>query len=460
MFDFNRTPAQLDDLQKRKSPIGNWNPFRRTHRFIDQSKDTQFTDAWLVLAILLTLAALVTNSQFLTASAAALFVVAAVGWIWSAFSLVGLDYHRQLSEIRAFQGEKITLTLTVNNRKILPLPWLNITDLFPASLPVDNREVILNAATNQGEFRTFWMMGALQRITRRLTVRCTERGFHRYGPATIRTGDGFGFFGRTVTLPGQQTLIVYPRLYPVTELRLPSKNPFGNLRAQGHLLEDPLRNAGIREWQDTDNLRRVHWKATARHQRMLSRAYEPSEEQQILLFLNVATLVRHWHGIIPELLERTISVAGSLAAVASEQRLPVGLVANGALPGSDQPLRLLPGRSPDQLMRILELLAAVTPFATAPIESLILQEAPRLSWGATLVVVTAIAHDSLLASLMELVDAGRKVVLFTLAEEPPSQFLPGVVVYHLPHLVDDLIAPDKSRGEELGKQAKPAPSRR
>jgi hypothetical protein len=56
------------------------------------------------------------------------------------------------------------------------------------------------------------------------------------------------------------------------------------------------------------------------------------------------------------------------------------------------------------------------------------------------VVVTAVAHAALLASLLDLAQAGRRVVLFTLAEKPPA-YLPDVVIYHLPHLVEDLIAP-------------------
>ncbi len=174
---------------------------------------------------------------------------------------------------------------------------------------------------------------------------------------------------------------------------------------------------------------------------MLSRHYEPSAEEQALIFLNVATMPRHWLGNIPELLERAISVAGSLAALCVEMRLPVGLIANGFLPESDQPLRLLPGRSPDQLLHILELLAAVRPFATVPIEELLLRESPGLPWGATLVIVTAIAHEALLAALLDLQRAGRKVVLCTLAEKPPERELPGIVVYHLPHLVGDIVAP-------------------
>jgi uncharacterized protein (DUF58 family) len=285
------------------------------------------------------------------------------------------------------------------------------------------------------------MPGAFQRLTRRFTIKCTQRGYHTYGPATISTGDGFGLFSRKALASKQDRIIVYPRLYSVAELRLPAKNPFGERGSQLQLFEDPLRTVGIREWQSGDSLRRIHWKATARHRRVVSRVYEPSEEPQVLILLNVATLTRHWLGHIPELQERAISVASSLAAYCTESRLPVGLIANGFLPGSDQPIRLLPGRSPSQLVRILELMAAITAFATQPIEDLIWREAPRLPWGATLLVVTAIAYGELLATLGDLSEAGRQIVLFTLAEEPPTRQMAGIAVYHLPHLVDDLVAP-------------------
>jgi uncharacterized protein (DUF58 family) len=412
-------------------------------RYLDLEKDTQFSDAWILLGLLLALAGLALDNRLLLATAVTLFVVVGVSWVWNQLSLFGLYYRRHFSETRAFLGETVELTLEVRNQKILPLTWLEITDVFPPTLPLDRGEVVINRASNLGEFHTFWMPGAFQRSTRRFTIHCTQRGYHTYGPETINTGDGFGLFSRKVLGLRRDRIIIYPRLYSAAELRLPAKNPFGERGSKLQLFEDPLRTVGIREWQPYDTLRRVHWKATARYQHMLSRLYEPSEEPQVLIFLNVATMVRHWQGSIPELLERTISVAGSLAAVCTEQRLPVGLIANGFLPGSDQPLRLLPGRSPGQLVRILELLAAITSFATKSIEEMLLQEAPRAPWGATLLVVTAVAHDELLATLMDLSQAGRQVVLFTLAEQPPTHQLPGILVYHLPHLVDDLIAPQE-----------------
>lgn len=410
-------------------------------RVIDTTKDTQFSDAWLILAVLITLVGLWQNSTFLTAASALIFVITICCWLWNRFSYNGVSYKRTFSEDRAFQGETVSLQLEVRNRKLLPLPWLNISDQFPAALPIVGKTITTDPATNIAWMETFWSLAPFQKIRRQIEIDCTERGFFQYGPAKLHTGDGFGFFSGRATFPKWDRLIVYPRIYSVVELNLPTRNPFGDTRATGRLFEDPLRTVGIREWQQSDSMRRIHWKASARHQELLSRIYEPSEEQQTLIFLNVATLERHWYGHIPELQERTISVAGSLAALAVDDRQPVGLIANGTLPGSDQALRLLPGRAPGQLTRILELLAAVTPFAAQPIEELLLQESPRVPWGATLVVVTAIAHEKLLATLMDLAAAGRTVVLITLAEEPPTQLLSNIRVYHLPHLVDDLVAP-------------------
>lgn len=408
---------------------------------IDTGKTTQFSDAWVVLAILITITGLILRSAFLTAAAAAMLAVVAAAWGWNRLSLRGVRYTRALSETRAFQGEEITLRLEVHNPKLLPLTWLTVRDIFPAGLPIDGKALTPNPATNLADFASFWMPGAYQQIGRTFRIACTQRGLYRFGPARVQTGDPFGFFESSALLAPEQRLYVYPRLYPVADLRLPARNPFGARRSPEPLHDDPLRTAGVRDWVPEDGLRRIHWSATARAQSLQSRVYEPSEDPQVLLFLNVATMERHWQGVITELHERAISVAASLAALAAEQRLPVGLIVNGAMPGSDQGLRLLPGRSPNQLLRILELLAAVTPFATAPIEELLLREAPRVPWGASLVVVTALAHDDLLAALLELAAVGRKVQLFTLARTPPARVLRGVEVFHLPHLVQDVVAP-------------------
>jgi uncharacterized protein (DUF58 family) len=411
---------------------------------------------WILMILLAVVGSILLENRLLPAAAAVLISTLVAGWIWLRLSFQSVTYERSFvdaeglrdvnHETRAFLGEEVELTLRVSNRKLLPLNWLRIADTLPAHLELKGAKVQVNRVTNQGELTSFWTLGAFETVERVFTIPCTQRGYAIYGPATLVTGDGFGIFTQRARLEQEHRLIIYPRLYSATELGLPAKDPFGEQSSDQLIFEDPLRHAGIRDWQPADGLRRVHWRASAKHQQLLSRIYEPSEEPQIQIILNVATLERHWEGVLEEKHELAVSVAGTLAHLATEARMPVGVMANGYLPGSDQEIRLRPGRSDSQLMSILELLAAVTPYASQPVETMLLRKAPTLPWGATLVVVTAVIYDGLLEALLELAHSRRRVLLFSLADAPPERPLPGIAIYHLTQLIGDALLVDRVAG--------------
>ncbi len=163
----------------------------------------------------------------------------------------------------------------------------------------------------------------------------------------------------------------------------------------------------------------------------------PSTGMTMAVFLNVATFARHWMGYDPALLERAISVAASAANYGAQVGWGVGVYANGAVPNSDQPIRVPPSRSPEQLSRVLEALAAVTEFATGSIELMLLRESAQLPWVATMVLVTAIVTDEIMIALLRLQESGRRVVLISLDEEPPPVIPRRIIatpllVYHIP----------------------------
>jgi uncharacterized protein (DUF58 family) len=235
------------------------------------------------------------------------------------------------------------------------------------------------------------------------------------------------------TLPTINWLIIYPQVIPIAELGLPPKDPFGEMKARQRIFEDPSRTIGVRDHQPEDEFRRIHWKATARRQELQVKVYEPTTSFTTVVFLNVATFDKYWLGTIPALLERCITVAASVCHFVAERRDVVGLVTNGCIPRSDQPIRVLPGRDPQQLTRILEAFAAVTPIATQELSALLARESPRLPWGATLVVVTAHVNEELNATLLRLHQAGRRLVLISLSKEAPDPVVAEeILTYHLP----------------------------
>jgi hypothetical protein len=110
----------------------------------------------------------------------------------------------------------------------------------------------------------------------------------------------------------------------------------------------------------------------------------------------------------------------------------VGGYANGSVPKSDPPIRVQPGRSPEPVAHMLAALAAVTEFATCGIELLMLRQSPSLPWAATIVLVTAVVTDEIMVALLRLKEAGRRVVLISLADEPPPKGLGNLLSYHIP----------------------------
>jgi uncharacterized protein (DUF58 family) len=348
--------------------------------------------------------------------------------------LKGVTYERALSERRAFAGETVELTLGIANEKLLPLGWLAVEDRWSSALPLQDGHIYPSPSGQMGFFRSAFAIRWFERINRRYRLHCTRRGFYPFGPAHLRSGDIWGLFRWESVLDHLDWLIVFPQVLPLDALGFPPKEPLGETKAEWRIFEDPSRAVGIRDLRPEDGFRRIHWKASARRQALQVKVFEPTTSRTLVVFLNVATFVRYWEGTNPLLLEKAIAVAASVTSRGIEDRYLVGLMANGSIPHSDQPIKVLPSRRPDQLSRVLEALAAVTSFTTSTLEALLLTESPRLPWGATLVVVTAIVTEDLLSALVRLHDEGRRVVLVSLEEEPlyPASLPQGITVHHLP----------------------------
>jgi uncharacterized protein (DUF58 family) len=349
-----------------------------------------FDRRWIVLAFALILLGVLLNAPALSVISAFILVLFPVAHFWNRRALRGVTYERQLSHTRGFPGETLRMAVRITNGKFLPVAWLRVQDEFPtavAPVDVDSGEILLAPShePERGFLVSLLSLRWYERVRRHYTLRCQRRGVYALGPVHYQSGDLFSLFHTERSERDGRRVIVYPRVVPLRELGMPARAPFGETRAPRQLFQDPSRFMGCRDHQPYDSFRHIHWKATARQGELKVKVYE----------------------------------------------YIVGLLANGAMPHADQPLKVLPGRSPDQLAHILEVLAGVTPFATGSIERLLRDESPDMPWGATLVVVTAVVTDELRATLARLREAGRRMVLVSVDEElprPPQ----GVMCHHIP----------------------------
>lgn len=389
-----------------------------------------FNSSWIRFAAMMIILGALVRSNSLIVLATMLLVIIPIAWAWNRVSLWRVNYERSLSEHRVFVGETVDLNIRLNNRKVLPLAWIQIDDRFPLMLAPENKKLAPSHIPMTAYLSNHAALGAFERARWNFRLPCKQRGYYTLGPARIRSGDLFGLFERERESGRTDRLIVYPRIAPMEDWGLPPKDPIGEVKARLPLFDDATRPRGARDYRPDDAPKHIHWRATARRGDLQVKVYDPTISYQWLLFVNIASYEISWQGVDVELLERVISLAASLANFAVEQKYAVGLIANGTWPESDQRLKILPSRDPNHLRHMLEALAAITSFVTTPIETLMRQESASLSWGATLVVITGVVTQDLLAEMIRLRRVGRRLALISLDDKwtPDAAQLEGITI--------------------------------
>lgn len=458
-----------------RRPRNRYKTEREVQRDLNVKEDRVLSRRWYYLAVALIALGLVPNLVLLAIVGILLLLVLGITDIWATYCLNGVSYTHRLSEQRAMFGEEITLSLVVENAKILPLPWLETADALPRALPLKGHKMRIgsgsmgNIVTLDCLFSPRWY----DRVTRNYTILCNTRGVHTFGPTVLRSGDVFGFVSREAQLAQRQYLLVYPLVVPITSLGLPARHPFGDRRAPRRLLEDPSRVVGVRDYVYGDSLRRVNWKATARTMELQSKVYEATTTYTMVLFLNASMRLDDYYGIHPELQELAICAAASLTNWCIDEGYAVGLYSNSIMFMPDEESfmgatnkRLSEGSGDDeddaerevreanertaiaaqlkrrrihvaassneaQRQRIMEVLARIQPYFGTSIEDVIQAERTHLPAGSTVVVITGNISDALLDNLARLRQGGHTISILFVGDAPPPLRLSGVTLYHI-----------------------------
>ena len=415
---------------------------------------------WYYAAIAVILIGLVFRQPLLLLLGLLGLFILLIANMWAKYCMREVQYKRELSVKRALFGEEITLALSIENAKLLPLPWLEIEEIIPRDLQFNGSNLRMSVTSNSFLLESLFSLRWYERVTRHYSVRCTARGIHAFGPTTMRSGDVFGFQSRQEAIANRQYLMVYPMVVPLARFGLPARHPFGDYNAPRRMLEDPSRVVGVRDYMYGDDLRRVHWKASARAMQLQSKLYQPTTTYTLVLFLNVAVQLDVYYGIHPELQELAICAAASVADWALNEGLAVGLFANTtmympeigmSLPSSQngaqeesasvesiiaeqlkrRRIHLPPSSNEEQRRRIMGTLARIQSYFGSPIEDLLQAERGRLPAGATVVVVTSAISDPLLEALARVRQSGHAVTILFVGDSTIAPRLAGITIYHL-----------------------------
>ncbi len=324
--------------------------------------------------------------------------------LWTRMSLSGLNYYLWVDKQKVFTGEKLTIKLSAENAKLLPI-WLEMNVYIGNLLQVSSGERLL---TKNGSL--LWY----QRTDFQWELTAERRGVYQIGPLYILAGDLFSFFSRHKRAEESYPIIVYPRLVPLKSISLPRRDFFGAPRAKSPV-QDPIYILGTRDYQNGQPSKYIHWKASARQHRLQEKVFESTQQEKVLLVVNVEPFARRR---AEEDFERTLEVVASLAVRLEQQGHSVGLVANGTLKGGGTALVPI-ARNHQQLPAILELLARLQMKPDRNLKDL-LHHKLTLAWGISCVYFSHKEDETILSAKEYFTQRKTPVVFFVCQPHFPA----------------------------------------
>jgi uncharacterized protein (DUF58 family) len=154
------------------------------------------------------------------------------------------------------------------------------------------------------------------------------RGRHALGDAALRLVSSLGLLTRFIRIPLDDEVLVVPSLTHVRHFRL--------LALQHRLSDAGIRAlklrgegqafVGLREYVPGDDPRFVDWKATARHQRLITREHTIERSQTVMILIDCGRVMTQMAGTFSRI-EHVLSSAIVLTDVAATSGDYVGLLA-------------------------------------------------------------------------------------------------------------------------------------
>ncbi|MEU4403293.1 DUF58 domain-containing protein [Streptosporangium sp. NPDC023963] len=223
-----------------------------------------------------------------------------------------LSCARRLDPPRAEVGSEATVTLRLENVTRLPTGLLMIEDTVPYALGARPR-FVLDRVEAQG----------IREIDYR--VRSDLRGRFGIGPLSIRISDPFGLVELTRSFTISDTLMVTPQVVALPHVRLAGEWTGGGDSRTRSVAAAGDDDVAPREYRQGDDLRRVHWRSTARHGELMVRREEQQWQSRGALLLDTRRYAHRGEGPRSSF-EAAVSAAASIGVHLAHEGLGLRLV--------------------------------------------------------------------------------------------------------------------------------------
>jgi len=324
---------------------------------------------------------------------ASLIGVLLVSYASSRLSVLALTWRRDAAD-RVFEHEPLTVMAELSNRGRLPRFLLTVVDRLPEFMRAQQPPEFVLPALWPGES-----------VKLAYQAYATKRGVYTLGPLRVSVSDPFGIFQRFVPFQATGEAIVYPRPVELTDLETSDavSDPAQSGGERSQASESGLEFYGVRDYQPGDELRRIHWPATAHHNRLTVIEFERGASRSLTVILDAMRGTEVGAGL-DTTLEVGVRIAASLVHWALQHHGYASLAF-----ASSTGLHWLELERLDREYQALEQLARLKADGAMPVSQLLAWVGPRIPTGGSACLVTSAPDADLPGAIRRLRDQQIRV---------------------------------------------------
>ena len=205
----------------------------------------------------------------------------------AAYAVAGTRFRltcvRTLRPTRVPAGQATEVALTLRNISMLPSGLLLLEDELPYTL--GGRPRFLVDRIGPSDSRTV-----------RYVVRSDVRGRYRIGPLRLRLSDPFGLVELARSFSTLDRLTVTPVVHSLPSIRLAGSWDSGGESTSRAVFSRGEDDAATREYRHGDDLRKIHWRSTARIGKLMVRQVEKPWQSHAALLLDTRAAAHRGDG--------------------------------------------------------------------------------------------------------------------------------------------------------------------
>ena len=308
-----------------------------------------------------------------------------------------------VTPLRAFEGESITIRITVT--ATTDLPPTEIWHVLPPEGVCQEGHDRLLVVLRANEARTF---------THQVTF--PRRGKYALGHVYCRSHPGADLQPLLAEYHHERVCSIYPRLTPLPR-HLPPLHThvsFGNYVSR--IAGEGLEFAGVRAYSSGDRLRRVHWRTSLARQQLYVNDYYCERNADIILLLDtLAAYGNHTNNS----LDIAVRATASLAAHYLSHKDRVGLISYGGVC-----TWVPPALGQSQLYRILDTLLEARMHFSYLTKDITLIPPRVLPPGALIFVLTTFLDPRITVALRDLLARAFPLVILVIS---PAYAMPAAL---------------------------------